>query len=494
MKRELSSKSRTIRSVVFFVTAGLLLTGCVRMTYDATLNGNGTMSGTIEETIPDSIVNYFHDAGIMPNVSNVADFRYEGWSQDLVANTCTLSAPEVTINGGRFTGFQPGNTILLYSMNMANASDVIYGTDISSVQIDEENAYIYLDDIVIVGGCADPGDYLSGGRLAAGNNIDGIFGDPTTDDELLTIESNIPQVDRAYFYTLYLLELGNGAGYVNYLEGNDSGDTAITDVLEDALDHPLAAGEFPSRLMNVPGLEPIRRNGAKGWAFTFKDMPIASANSDGPNAIGENLQFTKLGNEWKISMTYPSYAATDSFGFETPSTAASAYLYDRMMDAMADMAVDHSFTVTGVITKTNGDYNATKNSVKFGMSIDAAYNSRSDEFQPILNSVVGTAVKFTYKKKSLSKEGKAAVKVSKQSLLRAKKITIVGILDGTKTKASEKRKVKLLAQARVKALGKYLEKMGVKAKIKYSYSILASTNESAVIKAGQRKAVIQITK
>lgn len=491
MNQSLSPKSRRIRSIVFFITAGLLLSGCVRLSYTASIGADGTMSGTIEETIPDSFVNFLHDTGYMPNVADIADFTYDGWSEDNVANTCTLAAPEVLIEGGRFAGYQPGNTVLIYQIDMANAVDQTYGTDISAVQIDEENARIFLDDIVISGGCANPGAYLSGGRFASGSDISDLFGDPATNDDLLTIESHIPDVDRAYFYTLYLAEIG-GVSYGDYLVSNEDTGQAFEDLINDAQDHQLAIGEFPRRLTGLGGIKPIRRNGAKGLSFEFKDMPIASANSGAPNLIGEGLNFAKVGNEWKLSMHYPSFGPTDNFGFGTPTSVASQYYYDHMVDTFADLAVDHSFAVSGVITETNGDYNATNNSVKFGMSIDADYTSRSDEYNPILDSVVGTTVKFTYKKKSLSKEGKAAVKTSKQALLRAKNITIVGILDGTKTKPSEKRKVKLLAQARAKALGKYLAKIGVKAKIKYSYSTLAKSNESAVIKAGQRRAVIQV--
>ena len=494
MKRELSKSSRRIRTVTFFVAAGLLLSGCVRVTYNATLNANGTMSGTIEELLPDSVVSLYDDMNAVPRVAPVANFSYSGWSVDSVAHTCTLANPEVRIDNSRFDTYQPDSHVVLYGLGMANDSDAEYYADVAAVVTETEDTYLLLKDIVITSECPDPGQWVEGGRVASSMEVGDIFGVSLADEELLTAMSNIPAVDKAYMFSLFLFEI-EGAIYPEYVHFGDDANQQITEILNDAADHRLAAGEFPARLAEIDGIKPVRRDGSKGLAFTFSELPLASASDGSFNFLVDGPNFQKVGSAWMLTMDYPDINGVDDLigAAPTPSTTASARLQDRTMDAFADMAADHSFTVNGVVLETNGDYNATDNSVDFGFYLNAMYQSVSDTPSPVLTSVLGTTVKFTYKKKSLSKDGKAAVKGAKSGLLRAKKITIVGILDGTKTSAGDKRKVKLLAQARAKALGKYLAKLGVTAKIKYSYSTLSKNNIDAVVKAGQRRAVIQIT-
>ena len=489
MRRELSATSRRLRSVAFFVTAGLLLSGCVRVTYNTTLGADGKASGYVENLITDDMTVFFDEFGVYPTSSTVQSFSYDSWSQDTVAHTCTLSNPLVTINNARFNNYQPGGTVLLYNLNMANAADATYGTDINFVVTGEENVALQLKDIVIAGGCTDPGAWVSGGDIAAGENLFG-SNDPATDDSFLKTLSHIPAVDRAYMYALAEFEL-SGTPYGDYMMQDPNDNTLMTELTSDMEDHQLAVGELPARLDELESMDAIRKNGARGIRYYYENMPIVSASATSNAGLNLGPVYRHVGNEWVMTMDYPDTNGEFS-GFATPSSSASAYMAQRELDALSSLAFEHYFTIVGVVTDTNGDYNATNNSIDFGVSVNSKYQFETKTIAPKLSSVLGTVVKFSYKKKSLSKEGKAAVKRAKSGLLKAKKITIVGILDGTKTTAGEKRRVKLLAQARAKALGKYLANLGVTAKVTYSYSTLKKSNIDAVIKAGQRRAVIQV--
>ena len=142
----------------------------------------------------------------------------------------------------------------------------------------------------------------------------------------------------------------------------------------------------------------------------------------------------------------------------------------------------------GLVFRTDGVFNAKKNSVYFDWKGWGTHATKTS-LNPRLEVVLGTKISFKAGKNTLTTAAKNALKKAKTALKAMPGVTIWMVQDGRITNASKLTKHTQLLTKRANAIKAYLVSLGVSTTITI-INKPTENNSSALTKANVDKAVI----
>jgi len=474
-------KSKKISLSIAILSLTIIISGCTKQESELVINADGTMSGAQTQVISDNISQNF---GFLNDVWQIqTPLEIINITMDS-RNECTAGNVRFYVAAGQTTGFSSA----AIKLNIADNSKTVYGFgDVTGSSDAQGDSYVEIANLTLftksgnVSDCAYLESVNSGSIALSSDYYSNALGSIELPNSLLQI-ANIPPAERIHFVLASQISTNDqNPGYERYPESLPCAQ-ALSDPKFNVLnDRQMMPGEFIALLNDVEEISIHKKETSWEAACKFSNIPISSLSRMLPGETQE--PGLDSSGRWVLA----DDEITWNFNAETfnPDTEVQeinmdgVYSPDELQAVIfaKETGTSINMNISGVVLATNGDFNATKNSVSWEtagvwngsqlLTIPGGVEMR----QPSMNVLVGHSVSFATNKSSWSNAktfGGLKAKLASLKAASVGTIKIVGIkkfgLTGAAATANQK-----LVQKRVTAIKNKLNAAKVKAKIEIVY-------------------------
>jgi outer membrane protein OmpA-like peptidoglycan-associated protein len=470
--------TRISKFVAVLGTAALLLSGCNREYYNATLKADGTIAGTVTNFItPERFMTL--DAGtqnVVP-VTNVTG-TYDAGDCSYNDVTVTVSLPLTTSVGENFVA---------YNMHFTNF-DHTFGAGVGMMS--DQNVFHIGNYSLVNGTClGDPGPYISGGQAFVGPDFPSGLGWQRSDWDNYQREiayRNISIMDRPYWWALQEIRDQDADA-----EFSDIQNFFSAPEFASLATRQWAPGEFVTGLHEL-GIQTKRTEEGWGVIVPISHVPLTHLDDDSGTFSSILPKFAvDSDGKWNLTLNYAPYIDGKAEGVDTDRnyptdlTQTSAQLDKAAKDAAV---LHHVFKVEGVVYRTNGVFNAKANTVTFDWKGWGTHSTQTT-IAPVMQVLNGYKVNFVGASSALSARAKNYLKSAKTTLKAFPSIRIFVIKDARVTGSSKIKAQNKLLKKRADAVKSYLVTLGVTTAVTISY-LPTEANNSSVTKAAVNNVVV----